>query len=109
LDIIDLSALLLVSKADIFLLPCPFKYLTGLDCPGCGFQRSAWALFTGHFMQSFWLYPPTIPFLLSFVAGVATWWFDLNRYEKWLKAMYFFAGFVMVVNYIYKIIFHHLH
>jgi hypothetical protein len=27
---------------------CPFKLLTGLDCPGCGGTRAAHQLFTGH-------------------------------------------------------------
>lgn len=27
---------------------CPFKLLTGLDCPGCGTTRAAHQLFTGH-------------------------------------------------------------
>jgi len=54
-------------KADIFLLPCPLKYLTGLDCPGCGFQRSVIALMQGDINSSLALYPPAIPLMLTFV------------------------------------------
>ena len=46
------------------LIPCPFKYLTGIDCPGCGFQRSVIELIQGNIKQSFILYPPAIPILL---------------------------------------------
>lgn len=104
-----MSVLLMLSKADIFLLPCPFRYLFGFDCPGCGFQRSVVALLNGDFAQSFQLYPPTIPFLLSLVLGIGAWVFKFNQNSKWLKAMYFFTGFVVFVSYIYKMLFQHGH
>lgn len=31
---------------------CPFKMLTGLQCPGCGGQRMAHALLEGHFREA---------------------------------------------------------
>jgi Protein of unknown function (DUF2752) len=31
---------------------CPLKFLTGLDCPGCGGLRSVHALATGHPVQA---------------------------------------------------------
>ncbi|WP_460692601.1 DUF2752 domain-containing protein [Mucilaginibacter puniceus] len=49
------------------LLPCPFKYLTGIDCPGCGFQRSVIELFQGNLKKSFLLYPPAIPILMLLI------------------------------------------
>ena len=33
-------------------LRCPFKLLTGLQCPGCGGQRAAYALLHGHVMEA---------------------------------------------------------
>lgn len=46
------------------MLPCALKYLLGLDCPLCGFQRSLLALLQGHWAESWALYPPLIPVLL---------------------------------------------
>ncbi|MBQ6855594.1 MAG: DUF2752 domain-containing protein, partial [Lachnospiraceae bacterium] len=34
-------------------LPCMFRMLTGLYCPGCGGTRAVKALLTGHPIQSF--------------------------------------------------------
>ena len=31
---------------------CPFKLLTGLNCPGCGIQRAVHSLLHGHFIDA---------------------------------------------------------
>ncbi len=37
------------SDGDVSILPpCPFRALTGLDCPGCGMSRAARQLLRGH-------------------------------------------------------------
>jgi hypothetical protein len=33
-------------------LQCPFRLLTGLQCPGCGVQRAAYALLHGHLTEA---------------------------------------------------------
>lgn len=105
-----LSALsFILGKADIFLIPCPIKYLTNLDCPGCGFQRSVLALLKGNLVESFHLYPPTIPFLLSASTALSYYTLKKNTESNVLKTMYFFTGAVVVINYVYKIITHQLH
>lgn len=48
-----------------YLLPCHFKQLTGLDCLGCGMQRSLLALIRGDLWQSISLFPALIPFLFT--------------------------------------------
>lgn len=105
-----ISALsLFLGKADIFLIPCPIKYLTNLDCPGCGFQRSVLALLQGDFGESFQLYPPTVPFLISITTALSFSILKKNTESKILKAMYFLTGAMVFINYVYKIIIHQLH
>jgi hypothetical protein len=101
--------LLLLGKADFFLLPCPFKYLFGIDCPGCGFQRSVLALLRGDFSLSFKLYPPTVPLLICFISAACTWLLKLNQNALALKVMYFVTGFFIFFNYLYKMLFQHIH
>lgn len=47
---------------------CPFKWVTGFDCPGCGSQRALRALLAGHPMEA-WLHnlalPPVLLYLLT--------------------------------------------
>jgi hypothetical protein len=97
-----------VFKTDIFLLPCPIKYVTGLDCPGCGFQRSLLALLKGDLAQSFSLYPPTLFLLLSFICGISAYIFKYNSTAKWIKSIYFITGAVIFINYVYKILTHQI-
>lgn len=52
------------------LIPCPFKALTGIDCPGCGFQRAVVHLMQGQLMASLKVYPATIPIVLWFIIGL---------------------------------------
>ncbi|RZJ19807.1 MAG: DUF2752 domain-containing protein [Acinetobacter sp.] len=104
-----LSALsFVIDKADIFLIPCPFKYLTHLDCPGCGFQRSVLALIQGDFEKSCHFYPPAIPFLIGVLIGISSYSFKWDRNSKILKSAYLTVGFIILINYIFKIATHQL-
>lgn len=50
-----------------FFPPCPFKLLTGLECPGCGSQRCLHQLLHGHVRQAFGYNPLLVlalPYLL---------------------------------------------
>jgi hypothetical protein len=40
------------AQLESHLLPCPFKMLTGCDCPACGTQRSILCMLKGDFRES---------------------------------------------------------
>lgn len=96
-----------LDQADNFFLPCPFKYLTGIDCPGCGFQRSVVALLKGDLSASLHFYPPTIPLLLT-LAIVLT-----AKFRRWelqdltVKALYVTAGSTVLISYMFKMTDHY--
>ena len=60
------------------MLPCPFKYLTDFDCPGCGFQRAISALINGDLIESFRLYPAAIPVVLFVIISLSENFFMLK-------------------------------
>jgi hypothetical protein len=103
LNYIPSCSLLFMSWLQDHLLPCPFKYVTGIDCPGCGFQRSLLALIKGDVHQSFLLYPPTIPLLI-----MAAWWladsfFKLDTSKSLVKkAMFIIVALIITVSYTLK-------
>ncbi|RVU02129.1 DUF2752 domain-containing protein [Mucilaginibacter limnophilus] len=81
------------------LLPCPFKYITGIDCPGCGFQRSVVALLNGQLSRSFELYPPALPLLLVLIYLFADKKFKLDTPNHVVKKTIYMAvgSFILVV------------
>lgn len=86
------------------LIPCPFKYLTGVDCPGCGFQRAVIALVQGNLRESFVLYPPAIPLLLLFGYYFAGNFIKIDNSKSNLKRFFFvLVSTVVIVNYVFKI------
>ena len=85
------------------LLPCPFKYLTGIDCPGCGFQRSVIALIQGDLQKSFLLYPAAIPLILFFLYGIADRLFKLDNENHMIKKTVFLInGNIVLISYCVK-------
>lgn len=53
-------------------LPCAFRTVTGLACPGCGFTRAAHALLHGEIARAFSLNPwsfVSAPLLAAFFAA----------------------------------------
>jgi len=56
-----------VNPAESALIPpCPFKYVTGLNCPGCGSTRALFHLFHGEILDALAMNPLmvfSLPFL----------------------------------------------
>ena len=85
------------------MLPCAYKSIFGIDCPGCGFQRSCIALLRGDLVKSIWLYPATIP--LFIVAGYAIFdlYFHFDRKNIIKRRMMIGIGALILSTYILKL------
>ncbi|MEO6348294.1 MAG: DUF2752 domain-containing protein [Aquaticitalea sp.] len=46
-----------MSSPEDYMLPCLNKKLFGIECMGCGLQRSVLLVFQGHFKAAFIMYP----------------------------------------------------
>ena len=84
------------------LLACPFKKMTGVDCPGCGFQRSVLALVQGDLKSSLHLYPAAIPLMATalYMALDAKYHFDKSDLIK--KTLYLLTGGIIIISYTLK-------
>lgn len=59
----------LIQHSERYMMPCLNKQLFGLECPGCGIQRSLDLLLHGDFIGAFKMYPAIYPmiFLVLFL------------------------------------------
>ncbi|WP_228235470.1 DUF2752 domain-containing protein [Allomuricauda sp. M10] len=85
-----------------YMLPCLNKQLFGLDCPGCGMQRSVDLLFHGEFLAAFQMYPAIYP-IIMLLFFLSTTFFVKLKYAQQIKMvlMLLVAG-TIIVSYILK-------
>lgn len=91
-------------RDDSWMLPCMSKQLLGMDCPGCGIQRSISHLVHGEFVDAFFMYPGIYPLIFLFVFLIFD-WFVKTKYGEQLK---FWATVItlatILTNYLIKIL-----
>lgn len=85
------------------LLSCPIKQLSGIDCPGCGLQRSIVSLIKGDLISSFKFYPATIPIMALFLFTLIHLKYDFKNGAFFIKMLYIAVTLIIVISYTYKI------
>lgn len=87
-----------------YMLPCLSKKLFGVDCFGCGIQRSLVLLMKGEFEAAFYMYPAIYSMILFFLfIGVSL----IDKSRSYHKIIVFFGivtAFIMVFSYFYKLL-----
>ncbi|HEX5832761.1 MAG TPA: DUF2752 domain-containing protein [Pyrinomonadaceae bacterium] len=82
---------------------CPFRFFTGLTCPGCGTTRALHELMHGHFLAAFVLNPLlllALPFLLyAFLRYSAVAMRGAMPPRNALPAPYIYAIFFVIVGF----------
>ncbi len=84
------------------MLPCLNKKLFGVECVGCGLQRSILLVLKGEFTAAFYLYPAIYPLLvLSLFIGVN--YFFKFKNDWYIKIiLIIITVLTMIVSYIIK-------
>jgi hypothetical protein len=85
---------------------CSFQEHAGIDCPGCGLQRSILALLEGDLVESILLFPALLPLLAMFIFLGIHLVFKLKHGALILKIFYIGNISIIVLNYIHKLIIH---
>lgn len=91
------------------MLPCAYKSIFGIDCPGCGFQRACIALLKGNLSQSIGFYPAAIPLIITAIVLLIDSRYRFDKKSIIKKGLYLFTGSIIAISYISKMIvlYHH--
>lgn len=83
---------------------CFYKKFLGVECPGCGMQRSFIELLKFEFIESFILYPALIPTLMLIIYLVLHLLFKYENGANILKILFIINTTIVVLGYIYKLL-----
>ncbi len=86
---------------------CFYKKYLGVECPGCGMQRSFIELLKGNLLESLKIYPALIPTIILILFLILHLIFKFKKGADILKYLFIFVVSIMVINYIIKIIILH--
>lgn len=92
----------LINLLETNILQCPGKKLIGLNCLGCGFQRSFILLLKGNLIDSFLMYPALIPIIIMFVYLIVHFFLNFKKGAKTLQYFYLLNTILIIANYIIK-------
>lgn len=91
-----------ISEADM--LPCLSKQLLGMECPGCGLQRSVALLLNGQVAESFLMYPGLYPMLLFFGFAALDRFINFRQGPRITSALGLLTAGAILVNFLLKIL-----
>lgn len=84
------------------MLPCIFKQTFGIDCIGCGTQRSLNLLLEGNLIDAFKMFPAIYTTLLLGLSIVLFIVDKKRNYQKIVISLALINAIVMIISYVYK-------
>lgn len=85
------------------MLPCLSKQLLGIDCPGCGMQRSLAFIINGDLMAAFKMYPAVFTLILLFVFILVNLKFNFNNSKKIISRLAILNITIIMISFLIKI------
>jgi hypothetical protein len=87
------------------MVECSWKSHFGVECFGCGFQRSFVLLMEGSFWESIKIFPATIPMLFVFLYTGVHLIFKYKNGARNIVILFSTSVALMLGNFIWKLIF----
>jgi len=86
------------------MLPCYFKVVFGIDCPGCGGQRAVLLLLKGDVSASIVAYPPLLPIVFMVLLYFVNKRLHYTNKEKIFYVLAWGLAFLVFGNWVWKLI-----
>ena len=84
------------------LFTCYFKYYLGIDCPGCGIQRSFVALLKGNVSESVHYHAALIPFIITIILLLVQLKIKHVNGGKWVMWAFIVTTSITVIQFIVR-------
>ena len=96
-----------MASIEDYMLPCLNKKLFGIECMGCGLQRSVSLLLQGEFKEAFFMYPAVYTLIALFgIIGLS--FFKSFKYSnKIITVLAVINGIIIISNFIFKTFINH--
>ncbi|WP_370479555.1 DUF2752 domain-containing protein [Tamlana flava] len=85
-----------------YMLPCLNKKLFGIECMGCGLQRSIALIFDGEFAAAFHMYPAVYTLIILFGLVAFNTFSNFKYANKIITILAVLNGVIIVGNFVAK-------
>ncbi len=96
--------MLLLTDLEKYMLPCLNKKLLGIECMGCGLQRSVSLLIQGEFVAAFQMYPAIYSLIALCVSVAANVFFKFKHSNKIITVLAIVTISTIIINFTIKLI-----
>jgi len=86
------------------MIPCYFKLMFGINCPGCGLQRAIIFLLKGELWASVQMYPPLLPIIFTLGLHFFNKRFTYANQAQIFKVVAWLLCALVSVNFIVKLL-----
>jgi len=98
-----MSILHLLNSPEDFMLPCLSKQILGMECFGCGLQRSTLLIFRGEFIAAFKMYPAIYTLIMFALFLGFNAFFKIKYSEKIKITLVVLNIIIIVISYLLKL------
>lgn len=92
-----------VSFFETNMFACPSKKYLGIECMGCGLQRSFVLLLKGELTASVAMYPALIPMLVMFIALILHIRYQFRRGARFLLILFIANTIIILIHFFIKL------